>query len=72
MIALQKKDVKYVVTYNDRTFIKKIVFQNGIVLDVFPEVQEILYMHLMLLQTNNNYLYFIKVNWRNLKWKLMK
>ncbi|CDA78767.1 uBA/THIF-type NAD/FAD binding protein [Clostridium sp. CAG:242] len=44
MIALQKKDVKYVVTYNDRAFIKKIVFQNGIVLDVFPEVQEILYM----------------------------
>lgn len=44
MIVLQKKDVKYVVTYNDRAFIKKIVFQNGIVLDIFPDVQEILYM----------------------------
>ena len=44
MIVLQKKDVKYVVTYDNRAFIKKIVFQNGIVLDIFPNVQEILYM----------------------------
>lgn len=34
-----------VVTYDDRTSIKKITFQNGISLDLFPDVQELLYTH---------------------------
>lgn len=41
----QKKDVIFVVTYDNRESIKKVVFQNGIVLDLLPDVQEILYSH---------------------------
>lgn len=41
----QKKDVIYVVTYDDRTSIKKIIFQNDISLDILPDVQELLYRH---------------------------
>ncbi len=33
----------YVVTYDDRTSIKKIMFQNGTSLDLFPDVQDLLY-----------------------------
>ena len=35
----------YVVTYDDRTSIKKIRFQNGILLDLFPAVQDLLYTY---------------------------
>ena len=35
----------YVVTYDDRTSIKKIRFQNGISLDLFPDVQDLLYTY---------------------------
>ena len=35
----------YVVTYDDRTSIKKISFQNGISLDLFPDVQDLLYTY---------------------------
>lgn len=45
MIVLPKKDVKYVVTYDEREFIKKIAFFNEIVLDIYPAVQKILYTH---------------------------
>ena len=45
MQILQKKDVIYVVTYDDRTSIKKIRFQNGISLDLFPDVQGLLYTY---------------------------
>lgn len=41
----QKKDVIYVVTYEDRESIKKALFPNGIVLDLLPDIQEILYSH---------------------------
>ena len=33
------------VTYDDRTSIKKIRFQNGISLDLFPDVQDLLYTY---------------------------
>ena len=33
------------VTYDDRTSIKKIGFQNGILLDLFPAVQDLLYTY---------------------------
>ncbi len=35
----------YVVTYENRTSIKKIKFQNGISLDLFPDVQNLLYAY---------------------------
>ena len=35
----------YVVTYDDRASIKKIVFKNGISLDLFPDAQELLYAY---------------------------
>lgn len=35
----------YVVTYDNRTSIKKIMFQNGISLDLFPDVQDLLYAY---------------------------
>ena len=35
----------YVVTYDDRTSIKKIRFQNGVSLDLFPDVQDLLYTY---------------------------
>ena len=41
----------YVVTYDDRTSIKKIRFQNGISLDLFPDVQDLLYAYR---QVDNN------------------
>ena len=41
----QKKDVIYVVTYENRESIKKVAFSNGIVLDLFPDVQEIMFSH---------------------------
>ena len=41
----QKKDVIYVVTYENRKSIKKVAFPNGIVLDLFPDVQEILFFY---------------------------
>lgn len=39
----QKKDVIYVVTYENRDSVKKALFPNGIVLDLLPNIQEILY-----------------------------
>ena len=45
------KDVIYVVTYDNRTSIKKIRFQNGISLDLFPDVQDLLYTYRQV--TNN-------------------
>lgn len=41
----------YVVIYDDRTTIKKFSFQNGTSLDLFPDVQEILYAYR---QTSSN------------------
>ena len=41
----QKKDVIYVVTYDDRAFIKKVMFKNGVLLDLLPDVQELIYGH---------------------------
>lgn len=35
----------YVVTYDNRTSIKKIRFQNGVSLDLFPDVQDLLYSY---------------------------
>ena len=35
----------YVVTYDNRESIKRVVFQNSIVLDLLPDIQEILYSH---------------------------
>lgn len=35
----------YVVTYENRSAIKKVIFENGVLLDIMPDVQEILHKH---------------------------
>lgn len=39
------RDVTYVVPYEENATIKKIIFENGMTLDLFPNVQEILYLY---------------------------